>query len=69
MPKLNIQKVIKSNIGTTRGINNLALSGLRGSELIFTFTVNEKADMQKVIEIGVDGIITDSPDILKNIMK
>ena len=36
---------------------------------IFTYTVNDKADMQKVIEFGVDGIITDSPDILKNILK
>ncbi len=36
---------------------------------IFTYTVNKKADMQKVIEVGVDGIITDSPDILKNILK
>jgi len=36
---------------------------------IFTFTVNKPADMQNVIELGVDGIITDSPDILKNILK
>jgi glycerophosphoryl diester phosphodiesterase len=36
---------------------------------IFTYTVNKKEDMQKVIEFGVDGIITDSPDIVKNILK
>ncbi len=36
---------------------------------IFTFTVNKPADMQNVIELGVDGIITDSPDILKKILK
>ena len=36
---------------------------------VFTFTVNDKSDMQKVIEIGVDGVITDSPDILKGILK
>jgi glycerophosphoryl diester phosphodiesterase len=35
---------------------------------VYTFTVNDKSDMQKVIEIGVDGIITDSPDILGRIM-
>jgi len=35
---------------------------------VFTFTVNDKSDMQKVIEIGVDGIITDSPDILESIL-
>jgi glycerophosphoryl diester phosphodiesterase len=35
---------------------------------VFTFTVNDKSDMKKVVEIGVDGIITDSPDILENIL-
>lgn len=36
---------------------------------IFTFTVNKPSDMENVIAIGVDGIITDSPDVLKNILK
>jgi len=36
---------------------------------IFTFTINKPKDMQKAIEIGVDGIITDSPDILKETLK
>jgi len=35
---------------------------------IFTWTVNESVDMKKVIEMKVDGIITDSPDILSDLL-
>jgi glycerophosphoryl diester phosphodiesterase len=35
---------------------------------IFTWTVNEKEDMVKLSEAGVDGIITDFPDILKKLL-
>ncbi len=31
---------------------------------IFTWTVNDSTDMQNIISMGVDGIITDSPDKL-----
>jgi len=36
---------------------------------VFTYTVNEPKDMKKNIEIGVDGIITDSPDKLKALLQ
>ena len=36
---------------------------------VFTYTVNETQDMKKIIKIGVDGIITDSPDKLKMILQ
>lgn len=32
---------------------------------VYTYTVNKTEDMQNVIDYGVDGIITDSPDVLK----
>ncbi len=35
---------------------------------VYTYTVNEKGDIQNVIDYGVDGIITDSPDVLKKII-
>jgi glycerophosphoryl diester phosphodiesterase len=35
----------------------------RNGVKIMTWTVNEKADMQRLKSIGVDGIITDFPDI------
>lgn len=36
---------------------------------VYTFTVNSKEDLQKTIDYGVDGIITDIPDVLKDILK
>ncbi|MCP4362333.1 MAG: hypothetical protein GY796_30370 [Chloroflexi bacterium] len=35
--------------------------------LVIPWTVNETADMQDLIEMGVDGIISDRPDILLNL--
>lgn len=33
---------------------------------VFTYTVNSEKGMQKVIKMGVDGIITNRPDVVKN---
>ena len=35
---------------------------------VFTWTVDEEEDMMKMIDAGVDGIITDSPDKLIKII-
>ena len=32
------------------------------------WTVNEVADMQRMIALGVDAIITDVPDVLKTLL-
>lgn len=36
---------------------------------INTYTVNEEADMKKLIGLGIDGIITNYPDKLNNLLK
>jgi glycerophosphoryl diester phosphodiesterase len=36
---------------------------------VFVWTVNSKSDMKRMIKIGVDGIITDRPDVLGSIVK
>ena len=36
---------------------------------VFVWTVNEKGDMKRMIKIGVDGIVTDRPDVLRSIVK
>ena len=36
---------------------------------VYTWTVNEPEDMIKMINLGVDGIITDYPDVLQNVLK
>lgn len=40
---------------------NVALTRQKGCQ-IYTWTVNEREDLQRVKELGVDGIITDYPD-------
>jgi len=35
---------------------------------VWAWTVNCKGDMEKLIEWGVDGILTDHPDLLKNLL-
>jgi len=41
-----------------------------GSDLkVNTWTVDDPADVEKYMEMGVDGIITDRPDILKRLMR
>ncbi|MCK5467607.1 MAG: hypothetical protein KAI99_03840 [Cyclobacteriaceae bacterium] len=41
-------------------INSLIKAGIK----IFAWTVNDPGDMDKFLELGIDGIITDSPDVL-----
>jgi glycerophosphoryl diester phosphodiesterase len=35
---------------------------------IHVWTVNEKDDMQRLLDLGVDGIITDYPDRLLDVL-
>lgn len=32
------------------------------------WTVNEAADLKRMLDLGVDGIITDRPDLLRELM-
>ncbi|WP_332649019.1 glycerophosphodiester phosphodiesterase family protein [Lysinibacillus sp. 54212] len=36
---------------------------------VHTYTVNSKSDMKRLIQLGVDGIITDRPDVLRKLYK
>lgn len=37
-------------------------------QMVYAWTVNEEEDMKRMIRIGVNGIITDYPDLLKSIL-
>ncbi len=36
---------------------------------VLPWTVNQRADMQRLLEMGVDGIITDFPDVLREVLR
>jgi len=50
---------------TSKLVKKAHASGLE----VFVWTVNTKSDMKRMIKRGVDGIITDRPDILRSIVK
>jgi glycerophosphoryl diester phosphodiesterase len=36
---------------------------------VLPWTVNERADMLRLMDAGADGIITDYPDVLRDLMR
>ena len=36
---------------------------------VLPWTVNERADMERLIDLGVDGLISDYPDVAKELLK
>ena len=41
----------------------------RRGGLVFVWTVDEPADMHRLLEIGVDGIVTNRPDLLAKVLR
>ena len=39
-----------------------------GGKQVHVWTINERREMERLLDLGVDGIITDRPDILKDVM-
>ena len=54
-----------TNIVNTRMVRDAH----RHNMAIIYWTVNDEEDMRNLIELGVDGIITDRPDILKEVLR
>jgi glycerophosphoryl diester phosphodiesterase len=36
---------------------------------VLPWTVNQRADMLRLLDMGVDGIITDFPDVLADVLR
>ncbi|MET0207608.1 MAG: glycerophosphodiester phosphodiesterase family protein, partial [Burkholderiaceae bacterium] len=36
---------------------------------VLPWTVNQRADMVRLVNWGVDGLITDYPDVLRNVLR
>jgi glycerophosphoryl diester phosphodiesterase len=35
---------------------------------VHVWTVNDRSEMERLLDIGVDGVITDRPDVLKDLL-
>jgi len=70
-----VPDMVKAAGGTiwAPNFNNIdASSAQRAQDLglqLVPWTVNEAADMRRLIDWGVDGIITDYPDRLREVMR
>lgn len=56
------------NISTKLATREIIEIAHKNNLRVLVYTVNTKLDMQKMIEYNVDGIFTDYPDVMKNIL-
>lgn len=40
----------------------------RMGQHVHVWTINERAEMERLIDLGVDGLVTDRPDVLKDVL-
>ncbi len=60
---------IPETYGRTRVLTSRLIEAAHASgKQIHVWTVNERADMIRLLDMGVDGLITDRPDTLKDLM-
>lgn len=55
---------------TFRGLTASYVKKVHASHMdVLTWTLNERGDMEKAVTLGVDGIITNRPDVLRNVLR
>ena len=68
----NLRSKIVQIPETWKGLKVLSKSLLERCKLldlkVHVWTINEEKDMQRLIDLGVDGIMTDKPKVLKNVL-
>jgi glycerophosphoryl diester phosphodiesterase len=71
----SIARLVKASGAGTWGPHYLDLDALRVEQAhalglrVVPWTVNETADMERLLESGVDGMITDRPDVLRTLLE
>jgi glycerophosphoryl diester phosphodiesterase len=68
----NLKSKIVQIPETWKGLKVLSKSLLKRCKSmnlkVHVWTINHEKDMQRLIDLGVDGIMTDKPEILKNVL-
>ncbi|QKW40159.1 glycerophosphodiester phosphodiesterase [Actinomadura sp. NAK00032] len=55
---------------TFNGLTKAYVKKVHASRMnVLTWTINDGGDMRKAIELGVDGIITNKPDVLRHVLQ
>ena len=71
----SIARLVKASGAGTWGPDYLDLDALRVEQAhalglrVVPWTVNEPADMERLLEFGVDGMISDRPDVLRALLE
>jgi glycerophosphoryl diester phosphodiesterase len=60
---------VPDRVGRVRLVDHrfVAAAHARGLQ-VHVWTINERADMQRLLDLGVDGIMTDAADVLKQLL-
>jgi glycerophosphoryl diester phosphodiesterase len=70
----SVVRLVKASGASTWGPDYLDLDAARIDEAhalglrVVPWTVNATADMERLIELGVDGMTTDRPDVLREVL-
>jgi len=67
-PKASIIAIPTSNSGINLASKRVIESAHRRKMAVHYWTINDKAEMKKLIELGADGLITDRPDLMKEVL-
>ena len=68
-PKASIIAIPTSNSGVNLASKRVIKSAHRRKMAVHYWTINDKEEMKKLIELGADGLITDRPDLMKEVLE
>jgi glycerophosphoryl diester phosphodiesterase len=58
-----------ANLPRTASTEAMVEAAHRGGARVYTWVVNNEAEMEHFLDLGVDGIYTDEPSLLKNLLQ
>ncbi len=68
-PNASIIAIPTSNSGINLASKRVIQSAHRRKMAVHYWTINDKEEMKKLIELGADGLITDRPDLMAEVLR